>query len=517
MTMRKFIAIAASYALLSAGAVLSAGFAAAQTPPTTLRVGLDVDAGTLDPRLARDTSAYRATDLIYDGLISLTSDLKPVPNLAVGWENPDPTTWIFRLRQGVKFHDGSPLTADDVVFTYQTLLKPETNAPLRGLFTPISAVEAVDAATVKFTLSAPYSPLLTYMEIGIVPRKVAESGGDLATRPVGTGPMKLARWDRGSRIVLEANAAYWAGAPRVKDMQLVVIGDNSARAQAFEARNLDVIQSPLSPQDIKRLQANSAFASAAVSGLGVTYLNFNAADPLLSDAKLRGAIARLIDQKTIVDGLYQGVDQVATSVLLPSSWSYAADIRQPGHDPAAARRILDELGWKPGPDGIRVKDGKRLSLVLSTHSEDPNRVQAVELIQNGLKQAGIDAQIRISDWPSFSTNYVQKGQHQIALLGWLNLVDPDRLLYSQLASNGPLNWGKYSNAEVDRQLDAGRRSLDLGARAAAYRAAATQIAQDLPYYILSYQGYQLFHAKSLGAVEVNPRGYLRNVIGLERK
>lgn len=505
------------YLAATAMVLALAATAGAQTAPTTLRVGLDVDAGSLDPRLARDTSAYRATDLLYDGLVSLTPDLKPVPNLAVSWQNPDPTTWIFKLREGVTFHDGSAMTADDVVFTYQTLLKPETNAPLRGLFTPISAVEAVDATTVKFTLSAPYSPLLTYMEIGIVPRKVVEAGGDLGAKPVGTGPMKLARWDRGNRLVLEGNAQYWAGAPRVKEMQLVVIGDNSARAQAFEARNLDLIQSPLSPQDIKRLRANANFANAVVSGLGVTYLNFNAADPLLGDAKLRAAIAQLIDQKTIVDGLYQGVDQVATSVLLPSSWAYSPDIRQPGHDPAAARKALDELGWRPGADGIRVKDGKRLSLTVATHSEDPNRVQAVEFIQNSLKQAGIDAQIRISDWPSFSTNYVQKGQHQIALLGWLNLVDPDRLLYSQLASNGPLNWGKYANAEVDRQLNAGRQSLDIGARTTAYRAAATQIAQDLPYYIVSYQGYQLFHSKALGNVEVNPRGYLRNVIGLERR
>ena len=116
----------------------------AQAPNQTVRVGIDVDAGTLDPRLARDTSAYRATDLIYDGLVRLSPDLKPEPNLAQSWQNPDPKTWVFKLRDGVTFHDGSPLTADDVVFTYQTLLKPELNAPLRSLFTPIAKVEATD-------------------------------------------------------------------------------------------------------------------------------------------------------------------------------------------------------------------------------------------------------------------------------------------------------------------------------------------------------------------------------------
>ena len=505
-------------ACLTLGALAAPAGLLAQTPPATVRVGLDVDAGTLDPRLARDTSAYRVTDLIYDGLVRLSPDLKPMPNLARSWENPDPLTWIFTLRDGVVFHDGSPLTADDVVFTYQTILKPEMNAPLRALFTPIAKVEAVDAKTVKFTLSAPYSPLLTYLEMGIVPKKAVEAGADIGLKPIGTGPMKLARWDRGSRIVLSASPQYWAGAPRTQELQLVVIGDNTARAQAFEAKDLDVIQSPLSPQDIKRLQANAAFGSAITTGLGITYLNFNTGDPAVADPRMRRALAQLVDQKSIVDDLYRGVDQVATSILLPSSWAYSASIKQPAYNPAEAAKALDALGWKDtNGDGIRDKDGKKLTVVLSTHSEDPNRVQTLEFMQSVFQQAGVEAQLRISDWPSFSTGYVQKSQHQVALLGWLNIVDPDRLMFSQFTTNGPLNWGKYSNPEVDALLDTGRKSLDLEARKTAYQKAAAILANDLPYYVVSYQGYQLFYAKSLGALEVNPRGYLRNVLGLASK
>ena len=116
-----------------------------------------------------------------------------------------------------------------------------------------------------------------------------------------------------------------------------------------------------------------------------------------------------------------------------------------------------------------------------------------------------------------STGYVQKSQHQVALLGWLNIVDPDRLMYSQFYTNGPLNWGKYANPELDKHLDAGRQALDVSARKAAYQKAATIIAADLPYYVISYQGYQLFYSKALGDLEVNPRGYLRNVLGLGTK
>jgi peptide/nickel transport system substrate-binding protein len=512
MTMRKQLLLATTCIALG----LLAGKASAQSG--TIRVGLDVDAGTLDPRLARDSSAYRVTDLVYDGLVRLSADLTPQPNLAQSWENPDPRTWIFKLRDGIVFHDGSPLTADDVVFTYQTILKPETNAPLRGLFSPIAKVEALDPKTVKFTLSTPYSPLLSYLEMGVVPKKAVEGGADLGTKPIGTGPMKLARWDRGSRIVLEANPQYWGGAPKLKEMQLVVIGDNTARAQAFEAKDLDLIQSPLSPQDIKRLQDNANFAHAITAGLGITYLNFNTADPAVSDPKVRRVIAMLVDQTTIVGDLYQGVDQVATSVLLPSSWAYSAEVKQPTFDLAGAQKSLDDLGWKDSNgDGIRDKGGKKLTITISTHSEDPNRVQTLEFMQGMFQQAGIDAQIRISDWPSFSTNYVQKSQHQVALLGWLNIVDPDRLMYSQFITNGPLNWSKYSNTELDKLLEEGRQALDLNARRAAYQKAAAIIAQDMPYYVISYQGYQLFYSKALGNLEVNPRGYLRNILSVEKK
>lgn len=496
-------------------AVFSAGSMAAQAAGT-LVVGTDVDAGTLDPRLARDSTAYRVADLVYAGLVHITPKLEPVPDLAESWETPDPLTFIFKLRPGLKFSDGSPLTADDVVFTYSTVLNPEFSSPIRALFTPVKAVTAVDAQTVKFELAAPYAPLLTYLDVGIISKKAAESGQDISTKPVGAGPMKLASWNRGSDITLEANPDYWRGAPTIDKVTLKVIGDNSARAQAFEAGDLDVIQSPLSPQDITRLAGDERFANVKMAGLGVTYLNFNAKDPLLADPKMRQALSMLVDQQTIVNDIYQGVDQVASSLILPSSWAYSADIKQPTFDVEGAVKLLNELGWKDtNGDGILDKDGKPLTITLATHSEDPNRVQALEFMQAVFQQAGVEAKAQISDWPSFSTNYVQQGKHQIALLGWLNIVDPDRLMYAQFTTGGPTNWGGYSNAEVDTLLNEGRSTLDQAKRTEVYQKAATILAKDLPYFVVSDQGYQMFYQKNLPTeVQATPRGYLRGLIGL---
>ena len=492
----------------AAALAVTAGTVSAQT----IRLGADVDAGTLDPRIMRDTTAYRVNNLLYDGLVQLNSDLQPVPDLAESWTNPEPTVWIFNLREGVRFHDGSKLTADDVVFTFETILDPELKARFRSLFTPIDSIEAVDARTVRITLKEPYAPLLSYLDMGIVPRAYVEGGADLSSEPVGTGPLMLAGWERGSRIILEPFADHWSDGANVDGFEFVVVGDNTARAQAFEAGDLDIIQSPLSPQDIGRLVADDRFGNAVMGGLGITYLNINVSNPLLADAGLRRALSMLVDQDTIVNQIYEGVDQVATSILLPSSWAYDASITQPGFDPEGAAAVFAESGWTDSDgDGMLDKDGSKLSLVLSTHSEDPNRIQALEYIQAIMLQNGVDASISIADWPAFSAG-VRGGEHQIALLGWLNIVDPDRLMYAQFHSSGTLNWGGYSNAEVDALLETGRSSVDIGDRTAAYRAAAAIIAAELPYFVIAYQGYQVFHNDGV-SLQPDARGMMRSAIG----
>ncbi len=491
--------------VLAAGALLATSNASAQN----IRLGADVDAGTLDPRVMRDTTAYRVVNLLYDGLVQLDASLQPSPNLAESWSNPEPTMWIFNLRDGVKFHDGSSLDAGDVVFTFETILDPELKARFRSLFTPIETIEAVDDLTVRITLKEPYAPLLSYLDMGIVPSDYVEGGGDLSSNPVGTGQMQLASWERGSRIVLEPYGDHWSGQTPANGFEFVVVGDNTARAQAFEAGDLEIIQSPLSPQDIGRLVGDDRFQNAIMGGLGITYLNINVSDPLLADPQLRRALSMLVDQETIVGQIYEGVDQVATSILLPSSWAYDASITQPTFDPEGASSAFAAAGWTDTDgNGILDRDGQDLELTLSTHSEDPNRIQALEYIQFLMQENGVNASISISDWPAFSAG-VRVGEHQIALLGWLNIVDPDRLMYAQFHSSGTLNWGGYANAEVDQLLDTGRASIDVDDRIAAYQAAAGMIADELPYFVIAYQGYQVFYSGDISLVP-DARGMMRS-------
>jgi len=500
--------------LCMAGAlsVTPAGVGQAQTPggTGTVRVGLDVDAGTGDPRLARDTSAFRLEEMVYDGLVYLNSHVAPQPALAASWENPTPTTWVFHLRKGVVFQDGQPLTADDVVYTFQSILDPKSQAPYRALYTPITSVEKVDADTVRMTTSAPDAPLLSYLDIGIVPRHIAErNDGALAQHPVGTGPFQFVSWDRGSKIVLAANPHYWGGAPKVSGVVFNIVPDNTARAAAAEAGDLDLIHSPLSPQDLPRLRQSKTLVLTKMTGLGITYLNINGSAWPLSDVKVRQALAYLTDRQAISVDIYQGMDQAATSILLPGSWAYSPNVRQPSYNPAKARELLQEDGFAM-QDGVWTKDGRPLAIWLRTHSEDPNRVQTVEFLQNVWQQNGIRVKVSTDEWPTFSAD-VYASKTQVALLGWLSIVDPDRLMYNQFLTNGAQNWEKYSNQTVDALLQRGRFTLARSVRAKIYQQAAQIIADEQPYDVLLYQGYVVVHSVQLRGFVPSPGGSLKSL------
>jgi len=478
----------------------------------TIRVSQDVDADTMDPRLTTNTTAYRSTDLIYDSLVIQDEDLKLKGLLATSWETDDSLVWIFHLRTDVTFSDGEPLTADDVVFTYETMIDPDFGSPYRSLVNPIVAIEALDDFTVQMTLEQPYAPLFSYLDIGIVPEHIASTNPEqLLANPVGSGPYTLANWDKGSLISLEAREDYWGGAPNL-NIDIVIVPDPTARAQALEAGDLDLVMSPLAPQDVTRLSRDPNIAGAELPGLGVTYLNINVQDPILSDVKVRQAIGMLVDTETIGGFIYQGMDSPATSMLLPSWPAYTDAVAQPTFSPDDAAAALADAGWSDtNNDGILDKDGQDLSFVLSTHSEDPNRVQAVEYLQYLFSEAGIDCTVNISDWPSFFAT-VLDGEHDIALLGWLNLNDPDRMFHRTLHSEGANNWAKYSTAAYDAAVETGRTVSDEAARTAAYRTAAGIIAEELPYFIILYQGYQVYYTPKLTGYKPHVRGLMRNLM-----
>jgi peptide/nickel transport system substrate-binding protein len=472
---------------------------------TVLRAGLDVDAGTMDPRLMIDTSAARMQELVFSGLVRLDPNLVPEPDLAVSWEYTSPTTLTFDLRQGVTFHDGSPFTAADVVHTFTTLTDADFGAPRRALYAPIQAVRALGEHAVEFTLEQPYAPLLQYLDMGIVPAGAAEElGEDFGDQPIGTGPFRLAGWDRGATIRLAAFDDYHFGRPNIDEVVISVIPDNNVRLIAAEAGDLHLIHSPVPPQDLERLRAGGDLVVESTTALGYTYLNLNLRNPILEDVRVRQALAHLTDKETISEVIFEGMDSPGESFLLPGTYYYSDDVVQYDYDPERAAELLEAAGWSLGAGGVREKEGQRLSLELTTNI-DPNRQQILEFLQGEWAQAGVEASVRVYEWPSFIGD-VQNARYEIGLIGWLLLTDPDRATYLQFRSDGGNNYGAYSNPRVDELLDQGRAQTDPEARRATYEEIAQIITEEAPYIFLLYQGYVVIHTPELQGFVVHPSG-----------
>ncbi|HYF82175.1 MAG TPA: ABC transporter substrate-binding protein [Clostridia bacterium] len=473
----------------------------------TIKIAVDVDPNTLDPRLQTNVSVVRVGELVFSGLVELNEKLEPQPCLAESWEQKDATTLIFHLKKDVKWHDGTAFTAADVKYTFDTILDKDFGSAARSRYVPIKEILTPDDYTVQFNMSEPYAPLLTYMDHKIVPQSAKDNPG-FAENPIGTGPYKFVSWSKNSVIKLTANDSYFGGTPATKNIEVHTIPDNTTRVSALEAGDVDFIHSPLSPQDVPRMKQEDKVVVYQANGLGVTFVNFNHQSEILKDKNVRIGLAYMIDKDTISKDIYQGMDTPANGPVLPASWAYSADIKDYPYDPAKGLQVLSDAGWKDtNGDGILDKDGKKLTVRLSTHTEDPNRVQAIEYIQNTLASNGIDAQVSTYEWATLSADFTA-GNYDIAIAGLLNITDPDRGMYIQFHTGGGQNYGKYSYPEMDALLDKGRTTSDQSERAKIYQQTAQMINDEVMWKTLVFQGYIVMYNKNLEGYTPMPSGQI---------
>jgi len=474
-----------------------------------IRIGIDVDINMLDPRLSTGTGNQRVIEAIFDGLLDLDNNLNPVPVLATSWENPDELTWVFHLREGVQFSNGQPFTALDVQHTFMSIIDPDFASPARGLFNWIDTIDIIDDHTVQFNLLFPFAPILSNMDRGIVPHN-SEEMDDFGMNPVGTGPYMLTDLSRGNRALVEANPLFWGDAPRTRQIEYNIIPDNTTRTAALETGDIDLIHSPLSPHDIERLRDDARFNVIEMPGLAKTFLNFNQAADSISDVRVRQALAHMIDRDTIANAIYRGMDAPAASGLLPGTWAYSSEVQNFPFDPERGQEILVEAGFEMGSDGVFARNGQRLVVQLSTHTEDPNRIQAIEFIQNVMIANGIDAQVTTAEWATFFAT-VAGGTYEIALLGLTNVVDPDRYFYLRFRTGAPNNEGSFSNARLDELVDEARRVANPAERAVLYHEAAQIVNDYVAHHVLLHQGYIAMHTINMQGFVPNSRGSFRGI------
>ena len=483
--------------------------------PAIITVGIRTAPNTLDPRQASDEVSQRVSELIFSPLMILGPDLKPAPHLATRLDNPDPLTYIAHLRRGVRFHDGHELTAADVVYTFGAFTDPTYVSPFKGAFTSLQSVTALDDYTVQFRLKTPFAafPAQLVLQPPVVP---AGSGDALRAFPVGTGPYRFVEYATDDHVTLSAFEGYFDGLPNNAGLVLKVVPDDTMRGLELRRGSLDVVVNDLPPDIVHQLRREDDLQSATSPGLDFSYLGINFRDPILADRRVRQAIGYAIDRQAIVDYLRRGLARLATGLVPSQAWAYEPDVEQFAYDPAKARALLDEAGYRD-PDGDGPRPRLQLSLICSTNEE--TRLQSA-IIQDNLKRVGIDLDVRSYEFATFYQD-VLSGRFQLFSLQWVGgaLVDPDilrRVYHSSQVPPAGFNRGYYRNPEVDRLLDDAAAATSDEERRRLYGEVQRRVAQDAVYIPVWNKVNVVVAQRSLVGLHVGATGDLLGLRDVKR-
>ena len=444
--------------------LLAAGLAGAEggKPAGTLRGVFISDPPTLDPAQATDTTSSAVVRQLFDTLVELDERLQPVPALAERWTvSRDQRVYTFVLRPGVKFHTGRLMRAADVKFSFERAARGKrpwvfeklVGAPafIKGAAGEIPGVHVLDERTVELTLEAPFAPflfLMAYDAASIVPREETERlGAAFATRPVGTGAFRLKEWRRDDRVVIEAFADYFRGAPNLERVIFRIIPAEITRFNDYKAGNLDVSDIPTGHCRAEKADPVLKGQVAIWPTLGSHAVRFNVEKPPFNDRRVRLAVAHAIDPTAVVEGLLEGCVIAGKGILPPSLPGYNAAVTAPGFDRARARQLLLEAGF-PGGRGLPP-------ITYHFNTGDLNQ-RIAELLQAQLKEVGIALELRRLDWAAH-IKVVDEGAVTMFRQGWIaDYPDPENfltVLFHSRNVGAAGNTSRYRSPDLDRLFD----------------------------------------------------------------
>ncbi len=482
--------------------LLAVTLSCSQRPETeTLVMIIESPPANLDPRVGTDAQSERIGELIFDSLLRRDEHYRLQPHLAERWEVPDPLTYIFHLRRGVKFHDGRPLTARDVKWTFDSLRDGTVRSPKASTFRFVERVETPDDWTVVFHLTEPYATLpwnLSGGAIGVLP---AGSKEEVKERPIGTGPFRFVRLAQDREVVIERNDDYWGEKPKLKRVRFAVVPDTTTRVLELRRGSADLAINALTADMVEEIRREGGLVVEQAPGSIYAYLALNLDDPILKDAGVRRALAYAIDRRPMLHYLWREQARPASSVLPPEHWAFEGNVAPYEYDPARARRLLDEAGY-PERNGVRFR------LTMKTSTEETTRLLAA-VLQQQLREVGIALDIRSYEFATFYSDVV-RGAFQLYSLRWIGgNEDPDIFEHVFHSTSFPpkrANRGHYRNPRVDELIDQGRREVDPEKRKAMYAELQRIIADDLPYIHLWYLDNVVVHTPRVRGVHVSPSG-----------
>lgn len=459
---------------------------------------------TLNPLLSDFLATAEVSSLIFSGLVVTNDKGEWIPELAVevptlqnGGISQDGLIIKYKLRSGVTWHDGTPFSAEDVRFTWQTIMNPRVNVVSRDGYDKILSIDTPDENTVIIRFKEYYAPYLTLFT-SILPKHVLESAGDInkapfSRAPIGTGPFKIKEWRLAEAVVLEANAAYFRGKPNLDKIIYKVIPDNSIMLSQLKSGEVDIVTNvPFSQLD--QAKGIEGVKVLTTPNMVWEHLDFNMDKTLFQDVRVRQAIALGIDKQSIIANVFKNAASPAVGDQSPLSWGYNPAARPTVRDVDAARELLVQTGWKQGTDGIFVKDGRKLAFSLSVPSGMKSREIVAQMISQQLKEVGIEVDVQMIDTNKFFGEVLKNRGFDTAMYAWVAGIDPNNLtlwhskkIPSRANQYEGQNYPGWRNIEVDALTERGVRTIEIEARKQIYFRIQDLIIQECPVVPLYYR------------------------------
>jgi peptide/nickel transport system substrate-binding protein len=473
-------------------AALASSIGVARAQSGELAIAVATDPITVDPRGAMNVISWSLAYHIADPLVGKDRDLKIVPLLAESWDRPDPLTWRFKLRKGVKFHNGEDVTAQAVKNTLDVMIDPElakakkiqVSSIIRGNFRTVDKVEAPDPHTVIIKTKAPYRPMLLGLaQLGITPASALDGGEASIARPIGAGPYKFVEYVPGSRLVLEANPTYWGAKPAWKRVTVRIIPENATRVAALQTGEVSAIYN-VPPDAIDRIKGNKDLVVQDTLTTRYNYLYLQNDRPPFNDKRVRLAVNYALDKDQIARVIFKGLAKPASAPMGPATAFFDKALTPYPYDVAKAKALLAEAGY---PNGLKFVMGTPFGRFI-------NDRQVAEAAVGQLAKAGMTADLRVEEWGTSLANLM--GRKYDAMFGaYGGSTDPDYMLsWLFTAKSSVIGFNK---PEVEALLADGLKATDDASARKIYERAQKIVWEDAPLGFLYFQPDIVAYSKKL--------------------
>ncbi|MCI2106169.1 MAG: ABC transporter substrate-binding protein [Intestinimonas sp.] len=477
--------------IAACGGPNSSNNSSAETTNDTLNVGLSADPMNLDPNDNNSQHSQRVKTQIYETLVARDADGKLTGGLAESWEWADDTTIIFHIRQGVKFHNGDELTAEDVKFSLERIASMGA-AKVAVSHVDLEKCEATDKYTYKMVLKDAYTPQIAWLEWPLTAitceKSVKESNDDFMASPNGTGPYKLSNWISGDRVELVANEDYWGGAPAIKNLNMIIVTESANRAIMLETGELDVAYD-ISSADYDRIANGSDTSIVKSPSHNTNYIGMSCLFKPFNDVRVRQAVAYAVDVPACYQAAYNGVHELSTGFVDPEVDGYAKETF-PSYDPEKSKKLLAEAGY---PDGFTCD---------FYTNNDAERVALAEAVQGNLADVGIKTNIVTLEMGAYSGIIDNNTLNGIFLLGaTCTTVEAEKILADFVSTApGSINTSGYRNSDFDALLEKAVTTMDEKTRWDIYKQCFDILTNDMPWV-------PTFDKQQLTGIRKNVQGY----------